>query len=44
MTAGRVPVHQVLRFQALQFWAYRIGGFALVNIMDDPAWLALMFC
>ncbi len=27
-----------------QFWFYRIGGFILLNIVDDPAWLALMFC
>jgi hypothetical protein len=28
----------------VQVWAYRLGGFALLNLMDDPAWLALMFC
>ncbi|MEP6970245.1 MAG: hypothetical protein ABJA49_07375, partial [Betaproteobacteria bacterium] len=31
-------------FATVQIWAYRLGGFALLNIMDDPAWLALMFC
>ena len=44
MTAGYVSLHRELRLQALQCWAYRLGGFALLNIMDDPAWLALMFC
>ena len=28
----------------LQFWFYRIGGYLLLNVMDEPAWLALMFC
>ena len=28
----------------LQFWLYRIGAYLLINVMDDPAWLALMFC
>ncbi len=25
-------------------WVYRVGGFLLINVIDDPAWLALMFC
>lgn len=29
---------------ALEFWVYRVGAFVLVNVLDDPAWLALMFC
>lgn len=24
--------------------AYRLGGFIVLNVLDDPAWLALMFC
>jgi hypothetical protein len=28
----------------LQFWFYRVGGYLLLNVMDEPAWLALMFC
>jgi hypothetical protein len=28
----------------IQLWLYRIGGYLLINVMDDPAWLALMFC
>jgi len=24
--------------------AYRVGGFVVLNVLDDPAWLALMFC
>lgn len=27
-----------------QYWAYRAGGFVVLNVLDDPAWLALMFC
>jgi hypothetical protein len=29
---------------SLQIWIYRVGGFVVVNVLDDPAWLALMFC
>jgi hypothetical protein len=28
----------------LQIWFYRVGGFVVLNVVDDPAWLALMFC
>ena len=27
-----------------ELWLYRIGGYLLINVIDDPAWLALMFC
>lgn len=27
-----------------EFCFYRIGGYLLINVLDDPAWLALMFC
>jgi hypothetical protein len=27
-----------------EVWFYRVGSFLLLNLMDDPAWLALMFC
>ena len=27
-----------------ELWVYRIGTYLLINVMDDPAWLALMFC
>lgn len=30
-------------FQA-QYWSFRVGAFFLLNVMDDPAWLALVFC
>jgi len=23
---------------------YRLGGFFITSILDDPAWLAFMFC
>jgi hypothetical protein len=28
----------------LELWAYRVGGYVVLNVLDDPAWLALMFC
>jgi hypothetical protein len=28
----------------LHAWAYRVGAFVVLNVLDDPAWLALMFC
>jgi hypothetical protein len=28
----------------LELWFYRVGGYLLLNVMDEPAWLALMFC
>jgi len=31
-------------FATAQFWAYRLGGFVVLNVLDDPAWLALIFC
>ncbi len=27
-----------------ELWFYRMGGYLLTNFLDDPAWLALMFC
>jgi hypothetical protein len=27
-----------------EFWTYRFGGFVVQHVLDDPAWLALMFC
>ncbi len=27
-----------------ELWFYRIGGYLVLNVLDDPAWLALMFC
>jgi len=30
--------------ERVELWVYRIGGFLLINVIDDPAWLALMFC
>jgi hypothetical protein len=28
----------------LEVWTYRSGGFVVQHVLDDPAWLALMFC
>lgn len=27
-----------------EYWAYRAGAFMLLNVVDDPAWLAMIFC
>ena len=27
-----------------ELWLYRVCGYLLINLIDDPAWLALMFC
>jgi hypothetical protein len=29
---------------SLEFWFYRVGAYLMVNVLDDPAWLALIFC
>jgi hypothetical protein len=28
----------------LEYWSIRIGSFLLLSFLDDPAWLAMMFC
>lgn len=28
----------------LVFWLYRLDGYLLTNFIEDPAWLAFMFC
>jgi len=28
----------------LQARSYQVGAFVVFNLLDDPAWLALMFC
>ena len=28
----------------LTLWLYRIDGYLLVNVIEDPAWLAFVFC
>lgn len=33
-----------MTWDRIEFWCYRVGGFILLNVIDDPAWLALMFC
>ena len=32
------------RMVLLQGWTYRVGIYGAINLLDDPAWLALMFC
>jgi hypothetical protein len=28
----------------VKVWFYRAGSYLLINFVDDPAWLALIFC
>ncbi len=28
----------------LEFQSYRLGGFVVHHVLDDPVWLALIFC
>jgi len=32
------------RQDQLTLWFYRAGGYLLLNLLDEPAWLALLFC
>ena len=25
-------------------WLYRVDGYLLANVIEDPAWLAMVFC
>ena len=29
---------------SLEFWCYRVGAYLVLNVVEDPAWLALAFC
>ncbi len=30
--------------ETLQGWVFRAAEWAALHLLDDPAWLALMFC
>jgi hypothetical protein len=32
------------RVALFKLWGYRAGVYTVINLLDDPAWLALMFC
>lgn len=32
------------RLALLQCWCYRFSAYGAIHLLDDPAWLALMFC
>ncbi len=32
------------RQDQLTLWFYRAGSYMLLNLLDEPAWLALFFC
>ncbi|MFT3849317.1 MAG: hypothetical protein QM739_11800 [Propionivibrio sp.] len=40
--------HGGMSFDELMFcaelWMYQISCYAILNLLDDPAWLALIFC
>ena len=31
-------------FVQMTLWLYRLDGYLLANIIEDPAWLAFAFC
>lgn len=37
-----MPFEQLIELAL--FTAYRLGGWVLLNMMDDPALLAIVFC
>jgi hypothetical protein len=30
--------------EQITYWAYRLAGYALMNLADDAAYLAMVFC
>jgi hypothetical protein len=32
------------RMVTFQHWIYRLDGFLAFNPLEDPAWLAMIFC
>ena len=36
--------HERKACEQLELWTYRLGIFFILNVLDDPAWLAMMFC
>jgi len=42
ITFAQAPWPQ--RLEILQGLSYRFGIYAALNFIDEPAWLALMFC
>jgi hypothetical protein len=30
--------------ERIKLWGYRVGVYTAITLLDDPAWLALMFC
>ena len=35
---------RLLDAETLQAWVFRAAEWAALHVLDDPAWLALMFC
>lgn len=42
--ATTAPVPEWTQRDVWAFRFYQIGGYVLLNLIDEPAWLALMFC
>ena len=40
----RVSVNLNERLFSARLWLYQLGSYAVLNWLDDPAWLALVFC
>ncbi|GAB3493252.1 hypothetical protein GCM10027399_12880 [Curvibacter fontanus] len=44
MTATGIYAPSWTRRDQYTLWFYRVGGYVLLNVLDEPAWLALIFC
>ncbi len=44
MTAAGTSSPPWTRQDQLAFWFHRVGGYVLLHLLDEPAWLALLFC
>ena len=42
--ATTAPMSEWTRRDAWALRFYQVGGYVLLNLIDEPAWLALMFC
>ncbi len=32
------------RLDALQWWTYQLGAYLAIHLLEDPAWMAFIFC
>lgn len=41
---GRDDMRVARLMSCAELWFYQLGSYAILNLLDDPAWLALVFC